>query len=993
MAKFKTRARALDMLGRQQIAGIPNAINELFKNAHDAYATRVVADYFRETRLFVLRDDGIGMSEEDFRNKWLTLGTESKVLESPYVPPGKTPRPVLGEKGIGRLSIAAIGGQVIVLTRACRNEIYSDLVCAYIHWGIFECPGVDLDEIEIPVRTFPEGKIPTKADIDEMAAAFVEAVSNLRTRNAASGNIIERIRIDIAAMCGNIDPSRFSTGNLTLKGNGQGTHFYIMPADESLDAAIDERMPGTAAQEISGPLQRHLLGFSNTMKSGDQSDVIKASFFDHAIDGSVRDLIQKENFFTPDEFMLADHHIEGEFDEYGRFKGKVNIFGKKEYEEHTISWLNKTGQPTECGPFKISLAIIQPEEDTTNIPLESHGVIKLKAQRLGGVYIYKDGIRILPYGSSDYDWLGIEYRRTKSAGYYYFSHRNLFGYVDIKQQTNYNLREKAGREGFRENKAYRQLREILVNFFLQLTADFFRKNSLNSEWNDYATANEKRYRTLQQREKRMKGSKEQFCKDLDKFFARLNTGEPQKEANQLLTILAENYRQVFSCAESNNMVVAFIEAERNANMEFDAWRFSYEIKRPKDAAFKKSIEEDWIRYQKLFTELDGEIFQPTRLKLEQVAKDAQKACEIFIDQRQRFEASLSDLIRKKELESTAEGRAVRKTVVDFQKKVSRVVKDSLADVQKTTREVMSQFSRTDFTTLDESELVKTKLELEDRINKIAATTKDSLVRIREQLQGFSLNSGEESSLTEEVAALEAEYLALREEKTKDIELMQMGQAVSVIQHEFNSQVIKIRDNINVLKSWADLNTKLQPIYGNLRTSFEHLDGYLNLFAPLQRRMRRTKEDIYGHEILSFISDLFKNRLERHEIKLKPSLPFKSMKLLSFRSVYYPVFVNLVDNAIFWLKDIPQPEDKPEQRTISLDYRAGKIYIKDSGPGISVRDTERIFEPGFSRKPGGAGLGLYIVKEALKGVDCDIEIQAPIPNAGACFVINTKQTGA
>jgi hypothetical protein len=41
MAKFKTRARAVDMLGRQQIAGVPNAISELFKNAHDAYADHV----------------------------------------------------------------------------------------------------------------------------------------------------------------------------------------------------------------------------------------------------------------------------------------------------------------------------------------------------------------------------------------------------------------------------------------------------------------------------------------------------------------------------------------------------------------------------------------------------------------------------------------------------------------------------------------------------------------------------------------------------------------------------------------------------------------------------------------------------------------------------------------------------------------------------------------------------------------------------------------
>ena len=44
---FKARARTLDMLGRQQIAGIPTAISELFKNAHDAYAERVEVDYYR----------------------------------------------------------------------------------------------------------------------------------------------------------------------------------------------------------------------------------------------------------------------------------------------------------------------------------------------------------------------------------------------------------------------------------------------------------------------------------------------------------------------------------------------------------------------------------------------------------------------------------------------------------------------------------------------------------------------------------------------------------------------------------------------------------------------------------------------------------------------------------------------------------------------------------------------------------------------------------
>ena len=37
MARFRTSARSVDMLGRQQIAGVPTAVSEIFKNAYDAY--------------------------------------------------------------------------------------------------------------------------------------------------------------------------------------------------------------------------------------------------------------------------------------------------------------------------------------------------------------------------------------------------------------------------------------------------------------------------------------------------------------------------------------------------------------------------------------------------------------------------------------------------------------------------------------------------------------------------------------------------------------------------------------------------------------------------------------------------------------------------------------------------------------------------------------------------------------------------------------------
>ncbi len=144
MAQFKTRARALDLLGRQQIAGIPTAINELIKNAHDAYADKFDIDFLRKDNLLVLRDDGLGMTKDEFETRWLTIGTESKFANKkttlPPVDNSKPLRPVMGEKGIGRLAIASVGKQVLIISKAKLREKDYKIVVAFINWELFELP-------------------------------------------------------------------------------------------------------------------------------------------------------------------------------------------------------------------------------------------------------------------------------------------------------------------------------------------------------------------------------------------------------------------------------------------------------------------------------------------------------------------------------------------------------------------------------------------------------------------------------------------------------------------------------------------------------------------------------------------------------------------------------------------------------------------------------------------------------------------------------------
>ena len=65
---------------------------------------------------------------------------------------------------------------------------------------------------------------------------------------------------------------------------------------------------------------------------------------------------------------------------------------------------------------------------------------------------------------------------------------------------------------------------------------------------------------------------------------------------------------------------------------------------------------------------------------------------------------------------------------------------------------------------------------------------------------------------------------------------------------------------------------------------------------------------------------------------------------------------------------------------------GSIVIANNGPKIEKRDEERIFERGFSRKPGGRGLGLYISAKALEQEKMSLGLVEPPEGYNAAFRI-------
>ena len=983
MATFRASARTVDMLGRQQIAGIPTAISELFKNAHDAYATQVEVDFYRPEQLLILRDNGLGMTMDDIRERWLVLGTESKLtghnnLTDTASALDLSARIPMGEKGIGRLSIAAIGSQVLLLTRAQRRDGLHPTVALFVNWLLFELPGIALDEIDVPIREFPSDYLPTVDDVKGLVAIVQRNMDRIRPRV----NPDDADRIDKQLCRVTFDPNALQRRfrHSLLSAPVPGTQFYIQPVASVLEDELDESQGHPAN---IGDLQRTLVGFTNTMIPDRHQVPITTTFREHLSADFSRSVIGQEEFFTPEEFKSADHHIQGAFDEFGQFVGTVSIYGR-EFEHHAISWPLAKGQKTQCGTFNISFAYVQGVAHESRMPREQRTGLIRKLERMGGLYIYRNGIRILPYGGPDYDFLKIEERRTLGAGYYFFSYRRMFGVIDLPPESKKRLVEKAGREGFRENTAYRQFRAILVNFFIQLAADYFRNEAWRGAHYRHAKKEmERRARAQEYQRQQSRARRRSLSAEIAERGAKISSNEPYDKVENAVQRFIDELKTAKDLIDPEVQYQTIIQAENRVRQQISEVQEEFRIQSPRSTGLPKALRRDLNAYNAEYSSIVDELFKPAVIQIENAFSKTIRSLNIDVDRRRRLEDGIRTawtLIRSrvKEHEQTAQA-SLRQT----NERLGRAIQEAILEFEIKIREFTQHLQRVNLVDLTESEIAQLRTDLETEIDSVAREKEELLDTISQQLKAIVVapdSSGYIVTQLDVAGAQEEENLVLQEQAEADLELTQLGMAIEIINHEFQATIQSIRNNLRRLQAWADINEPLSDVYRGIRNNFDHLDSYLTLFTPLHRRLYRKKIKIKGNDIGRFIFDLFGKRFERHRIDAKMTPAFRSYCITGYPSTFYPVFVNLVDNAVFWLQDQPLPH------TILLDAKEQELLVVDNGSGVPLRDREAIFEMGFTRKPGGRGLGLYISRDVLRKIGWELTIGEATEEQGTVFII-------
>jgi C4-dicarboxylate-specific signal transduction histidine kinase len=107
-----------------------------------------------------------------------------------------------------------------------------------------------------------------------------------------------------------------------------------------------------------------------------------------------------------------------------------------------------------------------------------------------------------------------------------------------------------------------------------------------------------------------------------------------------------------------------------------------------------------------------------------------------------------------------------------------------------------------------------------------------------------------------------------------------------------------------------------------------------------------------------------------EKEFDPSLP----SVWGDRIQLQQVILNLVLNAAEAMKEAGTDVRMLNVRTSKQDGRFAKVSIRDVGPGIEENSASRLFEPFYTTKAGGMGMGLAISKDIVKSHKGEIRVE-------------------
>ncbi|MEL7025267.1 MAG: sensor histidine kinase [Pseudomonadota bacterium] len=347
-----------------------------------------------------IRDTGCGMSLADLREAFLTIGTPRryKVLKQAMDENDTSRSPVLGEKGVGRLSAMRLGDTLEVETATAGGKYINRLS---IDWTRF---AENLDQLIQDVPVEPE-RGQRKPDSEQHGTVI--RVRRL-TASWSRGKLENLANKQLARITDPFDTQTRRFG-IYLSYNGDAIDF-VRFVRKTLFKEAHARLRGEYRVSASGDpelvltLSAPLFGRAEQTETYDKANLV-------SIAGETLDQIATEALFDLGPFKFDLYWFNRQ-----RLKKPAGFESRREFLDLVKSW--------------------------------------------SGIMLYRDGYQVLPYGDEDTDWLELD-RKALGAGGYKLNKAQFVGRVSISRIANPDLVDQTNREGLRDCDEKRALIGLL----------------------------------------------------------------------------------------------------------------------------------------------------------------------------------------------------------------------------------------------------------------------------------------------------------------------------------------------------------------------------------------------------------------------------------------------------------------------------------------------------------------------------------------------------
>lgn len=213
-----------------------------------------------------------------------------------------------------------------------------------------------------------------------------------------------------------------------------------------------------------------------------------------------------------------------------------------------------------------------------------------------------------------------------------------------------------------------------------------------------------------------------------------------------------------------------------------------------------------------------------------------------------------------------------------------------------------------------------------------------------------------------------------------------GRLSASIAHEVNNPLQAVQNCLH-LAGREDLPEEKRREYFDLaRTELERLMLTVRRMLDFYRPGASSLEEVDLAEMLQYIISLMSKQLSEASVKVLVDFPSQISTIKAVRSQIQQVFINLILNATDAM-----PEGGDLRITARPSNTGVEIFFQDNGKGVPVEKQANIFEPFFSTKDGGTGLGLTVSYNIITAHGGVLEL-IPDRRSGACFRIFLPKGG-